>query len=43
MSDEFYGFDDPDFEVPDELGPCSAHGRMNCLECYDVESEDIDE
>jgi hypothetical protein len=30
-------------EIPDDLGPCGIHGRMNCLECYDLEPEDIDE
>ena len=29
--------EDPPDEMPDDLGPCSTHGRMNCLECYDLD------
>ena len=38
--DDQYYDDEPDgFE---EAGPCTAHGRMNCLECFDIDPEDID-
>lgn len=30
-------------EIPEQMGPCSTHGRMNCLECYDIEPEDLDD
>jgi hypothetical protein len=35
--------DEPEPEHQDEIGPCTAHGRMNCFECYDIAPEDLDE
>jgi hypothetical protein len=29
--------------IPDNLGPCSTHGAMNCLQCYNLDPEDIDD
>ena len=29
-------------DMPDSLGPCSTHGRMNCLECYDLDIDDVE-
>jgi hypothetical protein len=33
----------PQDEIPDALGPCGTHARLNCLECYDIEPEDLDD
>lgn len=30
-------------EIPADFGPCMTHGRINCLECYDIEPEDLDD
>ena len=30
-------------EYPDQCGPCLTHGRINCLECYDINPEDLDD
>lgn len=27
--------------TPEENGPCSLHGVINCLQCYDVDLEDL--
>ena len=35
--------DEPEPEHQDEIGPCTAHGRMNCLECYDIDPSDLEE
>lgn len=29
--------------IPDQMGPCSAHATINCLQCYDIEPEDLDD
>lgn len=26
-----------------ELGPCAAHATINCLQCFDIDLEDLDE
>jgi hypothetical protein len=26
-----------------ELGPCATHATINCLQCYDIDPEDLDE
>jgi hypothetical protein len=31
-----------DEETTYDLGPCGAHGRMNCFECYDIDIDDVD-
>ena len=26
-----------------QLGPCAAHATINCLQCFDIDIEDLDE
>ena len=33
-----------DYDEPlAELGPCAAHATINCLQCFDINPEDLDE
>lgn len=29
--------------IPDQMGPCSGHATINCLQCYDIEPEELDD
>ena len=33
---------DDEYQI-DQLGPCATHATLNCLECFDIEPEDLDE
>ena len=30
-------------EEPMQCGPCSEHATINCLQCYDINLEDLDD